>query len=245
MKIAVIGKGGSGKTTTSAIVARTLAARGAPVLALDCDANANMALSLGLGVEVAEDLLSVRERIDAGEDEHVEDLPELLARFGREGPSGMDFVVAQRIDAPGSGCPCCGMSPQQLLNELDATERVVIADLEAGIGTMTRIDPGAIDVLVIVAEPTAKSLDVAERASELAAAKAVGSVLRVANRVRDDEDLELVRQRLGVVDVVVPDDPVVTRADREGRSPEDVDPDAPAVVALRQLADLLPTPQPA
>lgn len=246
MKVGVVGKGGSGKTTTSAVVARELGRRGREVVAMDCDSNANMALSLGLGVGVAEDLLSVRERIDAGEDEHVADVAELLARFGRPGPAGMQFVVAQRIEQPGSGCPCCGMSPQQLLNELPATDAVVIADMEAGIGTLTRLDPGALDVVVIVVEPTAKSLDVGERARELAAQKQAPTVLLVANRVTGDDDVEFVRARFpGLEPIVVPDDPVVARADRDGLSPTDVDADAPAVRALARLADLLGEPVPA
>ena len=243
MKVAVVGKGGSGKTTTSAVLARELASRGRDVLALDCDSNANLALSLGLGIEVAEDLVSVRERIDAGDDEHVDDVAELLERFGRPGPHGMHFAVAQRIERPGTGCPCCGMSPQQLLNELEAADRVVIADLEAGIGTLTRVEEGAIDVAVLVVEPTARSIDVGERARELAAAKGVRRVVLVANRVTGDDDLALITQRIpGLETIVVPDDPVVTRADREGRSPGEVDADAPAVLALSSLADQLGEP---
>ncbi len=49
MKVAVVGKGGSGKTTTSAVLARTLARSGLTTVALDCDTNPNLGLSLGLG----------------------------------------------------------------------------------------------------------------------------------------------------------------------------------------------------
>ncbi|MFP5309632.1 MAG: AAA family ATPase [Actinomycetes bacterium] len=243
MKVVVVGKGGSGKTTTSAVLARELGARGRAVVAMDCDANANLALSLGLGLEVAEDVLSVRERVDAGEEPHVGDIDELLRRFARPGPDGSRFLVAQRIERPGAGCPCCGMSPQQLLNELPRSDEVVVADMEAGTGTLTRVDAGAVDVAVIVAEPTAKSLDVGERAHELALAKEVPTVLLVVNRVRDATDLDQLRGRFdGLRRIVVPDDPAVTRADRDGSSPVDVEPTPPAVSALRGLADLLGEP---
>ena len=244
MKVAVIGKGGSGKTTTSGVVSRELARRGERVVALDCDVNANLALSLGMGVEVAEEMISVRERLDQGDEEHAGDASELLERFGRPGPDGMQFAVVQRIESTGAGCPCCGMSPQELLGELDEPDRIVIADMEAGIGTMTRIEPGAIDVAVLVVEPTAKSIDVGLRARDLATAKQVARVLVVANRVTGDDDVRMVREHFPELDViVVPDDVTIQRADRDGLSPADVDADAPAVAALRAIADALaPTP---
>lgn len=245
MKVAVIGKGGSGKTTTSGVLARELARRGRRVVALDCDTNANLGLSLGMGVDTAEGLVSLREQLDAGEADHATSTEDLLRRFGRVGPDGIEFAVVARIENPNPGCPCCGMSPHQLLDTLDTPDRVVIADLEAGIGTLTRVDAGAIDVAVIVAEPTAKSLDVAERALELARERGVPDVVVVANRVTGDADLEAVERRFPDVDVLsVPDDPAIVRADREGRAPVDVDGAAPAVRALVGLADRLGEPQP-
>ncbi len=243
MKIAVIGKGGSGKTTTSGVVARALGRQGHDVVALDCDTNANLGLSLGMGVETAEQLVSVRERLDAGEADHATEPRDLLARFGRPGPDGVHFAVVARIERPDPGCPCCGMSPHQLLDTLDEPGRVVIADLEAGIETLSRVGPGAIDVALLVVEPTAKSLDVAERALEIVRDRGVPDVVVVANRVVDDADRDLVADRFPDVDiVVVPDDPTIVRADREGRAPIDVDVDAPAVRALRRLADRLGEP---
>lgn len=245
MKIAVIGKGGSGKTTTSGVVARAFARRGADVVALDCDSNANLGLSLGVGVDTAEHLVSLRERLDAGDAEHAATPEQLLASYGRPGPDGVHFVVVARIERPSPGCPCCGMSPHQLLDALDAPDRVVIADLEAGIGTLTRLSHGAVDVVVLVVEPTAKSLDVAERARDLAAQRGVGRIVVVANRLRDEADLTAVVEHLpGLPVVAVPDDPVIDRADRDGLAPIDLDPQAPAVRALCELVDELRDPEP-
>lgn len=242
MKIAVIGKGGSGKTTTSSVLAREFARRGQEVIALDCDTNANLGLSLGMGVETAEGLVSVRERLDAGEGEHATTADELLRRFGRRGPDGLQFAVVARIEQPDPGCPCCGMSPHQLLGLLDAPDRVVIADLEAGIGTLTRVDEGAIDVAVIVAEPTAKSVDVAERALELARSRGVTRTVVIANRVLDDADLQYVASRFPDEEVVaVPEDATVVEADRQGIAPIDLDGHAPSVRAIAAIVDHLGT----
>ena len=105
MKIAVVGKGGSGKTTTSAVLARTLARDGNSVLALDCDSNPNLGISLGLGEQVTEQLISVREAVDAGEQEHATDADDLVERFGVDAPDGVRLAVVTAIQNPQPGCP--------------------------------------------------------------------------------------------------------------------------------------------
>ncbi len=105
MKVAVVGKGGSGKTTTSSIVARTLARRGLPVVALDCDSNPNLGISLGLGDEETDRLVSMRENLDEGQEEHAPGWDELIARFGADGPDGVRLAVVTRIENPEPGCP--------------------------------------------------------------------------------------------------------------------------------------------
>lgn len=240
MKVAVIGKGGSGKTTTSSVLARELARRGRDVIALDCDTNANLGLSLGMGVETAEQLVSVRERLDAGEAEHASTPEQLLAQFGRPGPDGVHFAVVARIENPNPGCPCCGMSPHELLATLDTPDRVVIADLEAGIETLTRVGVGVVDVAILVTEPMSKSLEVAERAHALARERGIERIVVVANRIEHDADLDAVISRFpGLEIVAVPDDDVIVRADRLGLAPIDMDGQSAAVQALSGLADLL------
>ncbi len=105
MKVAVVGKGGSGKTTTAAVIARTLARRGLPTLALDCDTNPNLGLSLGVGEERTERLIAVRDAVDEGEEEHAGSTAELLDRFAIDGPDGVRFAVVSAIDNPEPGCP--------------------------------------------------------------------------------------------------------------------------------------------
>jgi CO dehydrogenase nickel-insertion accessory protein CooC1 len=105
MKIAVVGKGGSGKTTTSAVLARTLARSGRSTLALDCDSNPNLGLSLGLDEEVTEGLLALRDAVDAGEEEHATSPDELVRRFGVDAPDGVRLAVVTAIQNPQPGCP--------------------------------------------------------------------------------------------------------------------------------------------
>ena len=218
MKIVVAGKGGVGKTTVSGTLARALARAGHDVLALDADTNPMLGVSLGVGPEET-DLL--------------------VERFGRDAPDGVRLVVASRIDRPNPGCMCCGVSPEGLLNELESDGKIIIGDLEAGIGTVLRLQEGQADVVVVVAQPTAKSLDIARRAVEMAADKAARTIV-VANRVRDDEDLAVIRAAVGDCEmIVVPDDDAIAQADREGRAAIDVDADSPGVRAIIELADRL------
>jgi CO dehydrogenase maturation factor len=128
------------------------------------------------------------------------------------------------------------VSPEQLLGELDGRAAFVVADLEAGTGTVLRLKPGAADVALIVAQPTAKAIDVAARAARTARNRETRVVL-VANRVGGDADVEAIRSAVPHDALVaVPDDPGVERADREGAAPIDAAPDGPAVRAVEALA---------
>ena len=121
---------------------------------------------------------------------------------------------------------------------------VVIADLEAGIGTLSRLGDQKVDAVVLVVEPTPKSIEVARRAAALAREQALGRLAVVANRVGDAGDLAAVRAAFPDDQVVgIPDDPAIAEADRQGLAPLDLAPDAPAVRALAELAEqLLPAP---
>jgi len=124
-----------------------------------------------------------------------------------------------------------------LLGSVEFTDEVVVADFEAGVGTLTRLEEQRVDTVLVVAEPTPKSLEVGQRAVQLAKDRQVGRIVVVANRIRSDADLETVKAAFPDVEVVaVPDDPKIVEADRKGIAPIDLAPDAPAVAALVGLA---------
>lgn len=108
MKIAVVGKGGSGKTTVAAILARSLAAQGREVIALDCDTNPNLGLSLGFGLERSSELAAIRQSMDEEAPDaavHAATAAELLTRFGDVGPDGLRLAVVNKIEKADPGCP--------------------------------------------------------------------------------------------------------------------------------------------
>ncbi len=236
MKIAVAGKGGVGKTTVSGTVARALARSGHRVLALDGDLNPMLGVSLGVGGEQTELIVAARQAVAAGEEEHAPTIEEIVQRFGADAPDGVRMVIASRVEFMDPGCMCCGVNPVNLVRQLEHGDRTVVCDLEAGLGTVDRIEEGVLDVLLVVTNPTGKSLEVARRAIE--AAEAVAEIVVVANRISDESDLEIVREVLGDRELfVIPEDAVIAAADREGIAPIDLDPDAPGVAALVRLAE--------
>ena len=127
-----------------------------------------------------------------------------------------------------------------MLGQLESDDRIVIADMEAGAGSLTRMAQGSLDVAVLVVEPSAKSLDVARRAAAVMRERKIGTLVVAANRVRSEADLDLIRSAVpGVEILAVPDDPAIAQADREARSPMDTAPGSPGVQAVRELAERL------
>jgi CO dehydrogenase maturation factor len=130
-----------------------------------------------------------------------------------------------------------------LLGQLEAGQHAaVVADMEAGVGNLTRMQAGSADLALLVTEPSPRSVEVSRRASEIIAERKVGPLLVVANKVRHPDDVERIQAALpGCEVVVVPDDPDVLRADREGVAAMDLAPASPAVQAASDLARRLTT----
>jgi CO dehydrogenase maturation factor len=131
-----------------------------------------------------------------------------------------------------------------LLGQLARPDLVIVADFEAGLGTVLRLQGRPVDVVVVVVEPTASSLEVGRRAAEVVREGELGRLVVTANRVRDDQDAVRVRAQLpGVEVLLVPDDPAIVLAERDGVAPLDAAPQSPGVRALVALGlNLLPPP---
>ena len=242
MKLAVSGKGGAGKTTISGTIARALARAGHTVIAVDADVNPMLGISLGLGMDGTERLAGIRQELsESGAEDaiHEHTIDGLIERFGEDAPDGVRVVVASRVDMPDHGCLCCGVSADRLLREMEAGGRTVLGDLEAGIGVLTRMQTGSLDVVLVVANPTPKSIEVARRAAQTAVSREI-RVLVVANRIAGEEDLAAIRSVLGEHEMaIVPEDAVIARADAEGVAPIDLDENAPGVRAIVAISERL------
>ncbi|HEX2027505.1 MAG TPA: AAA family ATPase [Nitriliruptorales bacterium] len=263
MKIVVTGKGGAGKTTVAAILARTLARTEREVIAVDADPNPNLGMALGLGAEATERLEAIvnvvlRDKAAHGHEHDHEghacdpprdrSAPELVDDLAVAAPDGVRLVQTGLIERPAEGCLCCGShgTTRRIVNEVPADGRVVVADLEAGVNDLIWAYPKADDVVVVVTEPYVKSLEVARRALQVTRDVGVRRVLVAANRLESDEDLADVASALPDVEIVaVPEDPAVWQADRDGVAALDAAPDSPAVAAVAALAARLVELEPA
>lgn len=125
-----------------------------------------------------------------------------------------------------------------MLRELEKqARRIVVADFEAGVGTMTRTDARLLDLAVVVVEPYMKSIETARRLVDIVKSSGGKRVVVVANKIRDDEDLAFLREKMGLdPDIVVPEDRNIAEADLAALSPIDRNPNSPAVRAIRSLA---------
>jgi CO dehydrogenase maturation factor len=111
LRVAISGKGGTGKTTISGTLARLLAREGRSVLAIDGDPNPNLALILGLARESVAELVGLPrdllgEEIDGSGRRRLvlTTAPEeLLREYGAEGPDGVHLLVMGKVDHAGAG----------------------------------------------------------------------------------------------------------------------------------------------
>lgn len=132
---------------------------------------------------------------------------------------------------------------RHLLNSLLQQEDVVtVVDMEAGLEHFSRGTERHADTVLVVMEPYFKSLEVARRATELARELGIGRVLGVANKLRDQEDTQAIRDYAAAHEMTlvaeIPYDETVRRAEQAGRAPLDVA-SAPAVQAVAALATAL------
>ena len=125
----------------------------------------------------------------------------------------------------------------------DSKPRVVLADMEAGLGTLSRLEAEQVDYVLALALPTPKSLEVARRAAQMAREGQIGQLLVVANRIRSEQELAIVREALpGQEILAVPDDMAIEQSDRQAKALLDVAPASPAMQAFRGLVDRLLQP---
>lgn len=166
--IAVAGKGGVGKSTFSALLARALVAAGIrPVLAVDADPQSCLHLLLGFPAPLP--LGSVREELleerDGSRDKETL-LEEMLQRRVAEGKD-IDLVTMGRGEGPGCYCYVNHLLRRSLLR-LSGNYRAVVVDNEAGMEHLSRRNLRSIDHLVLVADPSPRGLSAAAAIRDLA-----------------------------------------------------------------------------
>ncbi len=247
MRLAVAGKGGAGKTTLSATLARLAGRVTGLVVAIDADANPNLGTALGMspgataGLTPVPSALVSRRQGGTGLLQPVDDVLDLHALAGPDG------VRLLGMGAPGhadEGCLCSAHAVvSALLEDLGSPGRVVVVDMEASPEHLSRGTVRHVDTVLLVAEPYYRSLETVRRMAALVAELPVSRLAVVANKVRTPADEQAIgefcaRHSLELV-ATLPWSEEVVAADREGVPVIDWPGAAPYVAAVSVLAETL------
>jgi CO dehydrogenase maturation factor len=239
MKIAISGKGGVGKTTLAGVMARILAHRGRKVLAIDADPDSNLASAIGLPKEalaklspIASMTSMIEERTGAKKGSYgtmfklnpkVDDLPDDMGVSYQ----GVKLLLLGCIPQGGGGCFC----PENVLLKnlvrhlLVQREEALIIDMEAGLEHLGRGSTEYVDALVIVVEPGQRAMNTARQIKKLGEDLKIKNTMIVGNKVTSEEDRRLIEEQLSDFPVLghMSFNPKILQADREGKSPYDID----------------------
>lgn len=239
MKIAISGKGGVGKTTLAGVMARLLADEGRKVLAIDADPDSNLASAIGLSREalaklspIASMTSLIEERTGAKKgsfgpmfklNPKVDDIPDEMGVTY----NGVRLLLLGCIPQGGGGCFC----PENVLLKnlvrhlLVQPEEALIIDMEAGLEHLGRGSTGYVDALIIVVEPGQRAINTARQIKKLGEDLHIKQIMIVGNKVTSDQDRKIIEEGLSEFPILghMSFNPKIIQADREGRSPYDID----------------------
>lgn len=240
MKLAVVGKGGVGKTTLTSLLACHYARAGRPVLAIDADPSPCLGPALGFPADallelrpIAEMRALIAERTGTTLQEaagaffklnpRVSDLPDRFSRVHE----GMRLLLLGAVQQGGAGCicPASAMLKQLVRHVLLARDEVVLLDLYAGVEHLGRGTAEAVDAMIVVAEPTHRSLRTAAQIKVLAADIGMTRLVLVGNKVTGEDDRRFFLDHTPELPVIgfLELSPESARADRTARALYDLD----------------------
>jgi CO dehydrogenase maturation factor len=249
MKLAISGKGGVGKTTLAALLAQAYADAGRQVLVADADPSPCLAGALGFPPELRTQLHPIAEMDELIEERtgakpgtiggfftlnpRVDDIPERFSVIYK----GVRLLEMGSVDTGGSGCICpeAAMLKTLFTHLLFRKDDVLILDMYAGVEHLGRATVDFVDAMLIVVEPTRRSLGTANQIKQLANDIGLTRCWLVGNKVRNaDEEAFLISESPGLPILgIMPADLGVQEADRLGIPVYD------HVPALRQAAELM------
>jgi len=251
MKLAVSGKGGVGKTTFSALLARSLNEQGRRVLAIDADPDANLAAAIGIAdadritpISEMKEMIYERTGAQPGSiggffklNPRVDDLPDALsARL-----ENIKLMRLGGVQKGGMGCICPESALLRALvhHIVLGRDEVVIMDMEAGIEHLGRATAKAVDRLIVVVEPGRRSIDTAGHIRQLASQIGLEAFAVVGNKIRDENDEDFLRRHLADFEFLgfLPYDDTLIEADLNAISPFDTD--SPSKKIVRSIAAAL------
>jgi CO dehydrogenase maturation factor len=255
MKIAVSGKGGVGKTLVSGTLAGYFAQKGYKVMAIDADPSPNLALTLGIPVEDANKIIPISENAELLDSKTRTDFPgvfklhftvdDIIEDNGMKSPYGVNLLVMGTVKSAGSGCACgANAVVRELLRHMIVDrDEIVVVDMEAGVEHMGRGTASQVDIMLIVADSSRKSLEISKKLTRFAHEAGIKKVLVIGNRVRDEEEKKLItdftqKNELELL-ALIPYDDTVVKADRVGEAPLKYADSSQSVKAIQSIGEKL------
>ena len=208
MKIAIAGKGGSGKTTLASGLALLFTQEGKPVFAVDCDPDMNLGLSLGFPhpeeiTPISEMKGLIAERTGSDLDKpsgyfklnpQVNDIP---GKFCPE-HNNIHLVVMGKVKKADGGCLCPENTfIKRLLSYLVIDKQeIVIMDMVAGTEHLGRGTADSVDAFLIVTEPTLLGVNTALNIKSLAKDLGIKKIFFIANKINGQKDIDFLKEHL-------------------------------------------------
>lgn len=232
MKIAITGKGGVGKTTLAALLAQAYADSERQVLAVDADPSPCLAGALGFPdglrarltpIAEMDDLIYERTGAKPGTiggfftlNPRVDDIPERFSVTHRN----VRLLEMGSVDTGGSGCICPESALLKTLftHLLFRKDDMLILDMYAGVEHLGRATVDFVDAMLVVVEPTRRSLGTAAQIKKLANDIGLTRLWLVGNKVCSPDEADFLNKETPGLPVlgVLPADLAVQEADRLG-----------------------------
>ncbi len=208
LKIAVIGKGGVGKTMIASCLAYLFAAQGNQVYAIDADPNPTLSQALGFPKSIVDQIQPIRaikelihERVGSDYDSYstyfrlnpfVEDIPERFSSVYRS----IRLLIMGATRGMNTGCACAENTLLKALvsHLIVRSKETVIMDMVAGTEHLGRGTAEKVDAMIIVTEPTTRSIEAAKNIMELLGQIKNTKRYIIVNKIRDEDNLRLVEK---------------------------------------------------
>jgi CO dehydrogenase maturation factor len=255
VKIAVSGKGGVGKTFITGVLADFFVKKGFKVLAIDADSSPNLALTLGISLDEASKIVPVSENTKLLESKTSSgfagvyrlsfSVSDIIEKFAVKSPYGVNLLVMGTVKSAGGGCTCPANAVIRALLQHLFVERdeAVVMDMEAGVEHMGRGTARHVDIMLIVADPSLKSMETAKKIYGLATEAGIKKAFIIGNKIRNSSESELIQRfasdnKIPILDFV-PYDEQILKADMQGETPLKYTEGPVGIATIRKIGEKL------